>query len=218
MGRQETSPGGQIASNGAEVGKTEGGQNDRLRRRAIRLEYFTIAWNVVEAAVALVAGWVASSIALEGFGLDSIIETISGLTLLWRLTQPPLEAERAEKRAVRIVGMTFFALAAYVSYEAAADLWLHRVPQFSLPGLILAAASLIAMPVLGLAKRHAARQLNSRALAADAIETLLCSYLSATLLVGLALSGWFGWWWADPIAALGMVAFMIREGSEALSQ
>ena len=188
---------------------------DTLRRRAIRLEYFTVGWNIVEAAVALVAGGWASSVALIGFGLDSIIETISGFTLLWRFQQHGLEEHRAESRAVKVVGFTFFALAGYVGYEAATDLWFRRAPEFSLPGLILAALSLAIMPVLAVAKRRVARALNSRALAADSMETLLCSYLSATLLAGLMLNGLFGWWWADPVAALGMAAFMVREGIEA---
>lgn len=216
MGRQETSSSGQIASGGpASRDPAELAGVDILRRRAVRLEYFTIAWNIVEAAVALAAGWVASSIALEGFGLDSIIETLSGLTLLWRFRQKRLEDEHAETRAVRVVGATFFGLAAYVGYEAASDLWFRRAPRFSLPGFMLAAVSLVVMPILGIAKRRTARQLKSRALAADGLETLLCSYLSATLLVGLALNGWLGWWWADPIAALGMTIFMIVEGIEA---
>jgi divalent metal cation (Fe/Co/Zn/Cd) transporter len=167
--------------------------------------------------VALAAGGAASSIALIGFGLDSVIETASGVTLLWRFKQQGLEEHHAESRAVRIVGVTFFALAAYVGYEAIADLWLRRRPEFSLPGFILAAVSLIVMPVLGLAKRRLAIALHSRALAADGMETLLCAYLSATLLVGLALNGWLGWWWADPLAGLAIAAFMVREGYEAFS-
>jgi divalent metal cation (Fe/Co/Zn/Cd) transporter len=189
-----------------------------LRRRAVRLEYFTIAWNLVEAGVALVAGWLASSIALEGFGLDSMIETLSGAALLWRFKQSADEEEHAETRAVRLVGGTFFALAAYVGYQAAADLWLHRAPRFSLAGTILAFCSLLAMPALGIAKRRTARELQSRALAADALESLLCAYLSAALLLGLALNGGLGWWWADPIAAMAMTIFMIREGIEATFQ
>jgi divalent metal cation (Fe/Co/Zn/Cd) transporter len=185
-----------------------------LRRRAIRLEYFTVGWNIVEAAVALAAGGVASSTALIGFGLDSIIETVSGFTLLWRFQQRRLEERHAESRAIRLVGGTFFALAAYVGYEAASDLWLRRAPDFSLAGLILAALSLIVMPVLGVAKRRLAQVLNSRALAADGMETLLCSYLSATLLAGLALNGLLDWWWADPVAGLAIAGFMVREGIE----
>jgi len=190
---------------------------EALQQRAIRLEYFTIGWNSLEALVALVAGALASSIALVGFGLDSIIETISGAALLWRFKQQRLGEEEAESRAVKVVGATFFTLAAYVGYEAISDLWLRQPPKFSLPGAILAAVSLVVMPVLGVAKRRVAVQLNSRALAADGMETLLCSYLSATLLLGLVLNGWLGWWWADPVAALAMTLFMIREGIEAFS-
>jgi divalent metal cation (Fe/Co/Zn/Cd) transporter len=185
------------------------------RRQAVRLEYFTVGWNILEAAVALVAGVLAGSIALVGFGLDSIIETVSGLALLWRLRQRgDFEAE-AESRALRIVGLTFFALAAYVSYESITDLWRQEHPRESLVGIILAGVSLVVMPLLGRAKRRVARQLNSRALAADGKETYLCSYLSFTLLLGLGLNAWQGWWWADPVAALAMVVFMIREGVEA---
>ena len=157
---------------------------DTPRQRAIRLEYCTVAWNIIEAVVALAAGGRASSIALIGFGLDSIIEMISGLTLLWRFKQRGLDERHAESRAVRVVGFTFFALAAYVGYEAVTDLWFRRPAEFSLPGLILAALSLAIMPVLAVAKRRLARVLHSRALAADSLETLLCSYLSATLLAG----------------------------------
>jgi divalent metal cation (Fe/Co/Zn/Cd) transporter len=113
------------------------------------------------------------------------------------------------------VGLTFFALAAYVTYESVGDLWFRKRPEESLLGILLAAVSLVVMPVLARAKRRVARQLGSRALAADAMETLLCSLLSFTLLVGLGLNAAFGWWWADPMAALAMVVFMVREGAEA---
>lgn len=195
--------------------QAEGG-SEALRQRAVRLEYFTVGWNVVEAGVALAAGGAASSIALIGFGLDSIIESISGLTLLWRFKQHSVDEMSAESRAVKIVGLTFFALASYVVYEAAGDLWFRRAPEFSLVGFILAAVSLIVMPILGTAKRRVARALGSRALAADAMETLFCAYLSATLLLGLGLNGWRGWWWADPAAGLVLSGFMVREGFEAL--
>lgn len=115
-----------------------------------------------------------------------------------------------------MVAGTFFALAAYVGYEAGTDLWFRHRPEFSFPGLVLALLSLVIMPVLGVAKRRLAQALNSRVLAAGALETLLCSYLSATLLAGLVLNGWLGWWWPDPIAALGIAAFMLRESIEAL--
>ena len=191
-------------------------QAEADRQRAIRLEYFTIGWNALEAVVAIVAGLLAGSIALVGFGLDSIIETISGATLLWRLRQRGDFEQAAESRALRIVGLTFLLLAAYVSYESISDLWLRHQPRESLLGIILAAVSLVVMPLLGRAKRRLARQLGSRALAADGMETYLCSYLSFALLLGLGLNAWRGWWWADPVAALAMVAFMIREGIEAL--
>lgn len=191
-------------------------QAEVYRRRAIRLEYFTIAWNTAEALVGIVAGYLAGSVALLGFGLDSVIETVSGATLLWRLKQRGELETKAESRALRLVGLTFLALAAYFSYESITDLWFRHQAERSLIGIILAAVSLVVMPLLGCAKRRVARQLSSRALAADGMETYLCSYLSFALLLGLGLNAWLGWWWADPIAALAMVAFMIREGLEAL--
>lgn len=190
-------------------------QAELYRRRAIRLEYLTIGWNAVEAVVAIAAGAMAASIALVGFGLDSIIETVSGAALLWRLRQRGEAETRAESRALHIVGLTFFALAGYVTYESLTNLWFRHQPKESLAGMVLAAVSLVVMPLLGRAKRRLARQLNSRALAADGMETYLCSYLSFTLLLGLGLNAWQGWWWADPVAALAMVGFMIREGVHA---
>lgn len=190
-------------------------ESSALRRRAVRLEYLTIGWNVTEALVALAAGYLAGSIALVGFGLDSVIETVSGATLLWRLRQHGDLEQVAESRALRIVGLTFFGLAAFVGYESASDLWFRRQPEQSLVGMVLAAVSLVVMPLLGRAKRRLATRLGSRALAADGMETLLCAYLSFTLLLGLGLNAWLGWWWADPVAALAMVGFMLREGREA---
>jgi divalent metal cation (Fe/Co/Zn/Cd) transporter len=189
-----------------------------LARRASRLATFSVGYNALEAVVAIASGLLAGSIALVGFGLDSVIEVTSALTILWRFRSARQEQERAESRAVKLVGATFFALAAYVTYEAITDLWLRRTPAFSIPGLVIAVLSLIIMPILGLAKRRLAIKLASRALAADATETLLCSYLSATLLLGVAANGWLGWWWADPIAALCMVPYMIWEGLEAFEE
>ena len=188
---------------------------ESYRRQAIRLEYFTIGWNSLEAVVAITAGVLAGSIALVGFGLDSVIETVSGTALLWRLRQRADLEAAAERRALRLVGLTFFALAAYVSYESISDLWLGHRSRESLVGIILAAVSLMVMPLLGRAKRRVGRQLGSRALLADGMQTYLCSYLSFTLLLGLNLNAWAGWWWADPVAALAMVAFMVHEGVEA---
>jgi divalent metal cation (Fe/Co/Zn/Cd) transporter len=189
----------------------------RDRRWAVGLECLTVGWNTLEATVALAAGLVAGSIALVGFGLDSVIETASGLAVLWRFRQRGLAENTAEIRAVRFVGITFFALAIYVGYEAVADLWMRHEARFSLPGMVLAVAALVVMPVLGVAKRRVARRLGSRALAADGMESMLCAYLSAALIAGLALNGWLGWWWADPIAALLITGFMVREGIEAFS-
>ncbi|MBI4462062.1 MAG: cation transporter [Acidobacteria bacterium] len=190
--------------------------SDAFRQRAIRLEYFTIAWNAIEAVVAIVAGVVAGSIALVGFGLDSVIETLSGGTLLWRLRQRGEFEAMAESRALRLVGLTFLALAVYVTYESVSNLRGRERPEESWVGIILALVSLVVMPILGHAKRRVARVLGSRALAADGMETYLCSYLSFTLLLGLGLNAWQGWWWADPVAALAMVPFMVREGVAAL--
>jgi len=193
-----------------------------LLRQGIRLEYLTIGWNSLEAVVAVAAGWVAGSIALIGFGLDSVVEVAAGGMLLWRLRAEAVggdgeAAERAERRALRVVGFTFFALAAYILYESAGKLWRRDEPGESLPGLILAALSLIAMPLLAHAKYRTARALGSRALAADATETAVCSYLSLTLLLGLGLHALWGWWWADPAAALAMLPLIVREGWEAFA-
>lgn len=192
-------------------------ENGFERRRAIRLEYFTVAWNAVEIVVSIVAGVMAHSIALIAFGLDSVMEIASGLALLWRFTQHGMEDERADSRAVKIVGITFLLLSAYAGTEATGDLWFHRVPKSSVAGMVLAGAALIVMPLLGIAKRHLARSLGSRALSADSTETFFCSYFSATLLAGLALNAGLGWWWADPVAALVMAVLMLREGLEALT-
>lgn len=193
------------------------GERPLDRRRAIRLEYFTVAWSVVEIVVSIVAGVMAHSIALIAFGLDSVMEVASGLALLWRFTQQGMEDERADSRAVKIVGITFLLLSAYAGTEAAGDLWFHRAPKTSVAGMVLAGAALIVMPLLGIAKRRLARLLGSRALSADSTETFFCSYFSATLLVGLALNAGLGWWWADPVAALIMAVLMLREGLEALA-
>jgi len=190
-------------------------------RRGIRLEYFTIAWNSLEAIVAVGAGVIAGSIALVGFGLDSVIEVVSGAIVFWRLRAELGGAnqgasERAERRALFIVGLSFFALGAYVLYESGKKLWLRERPEESVVGLGLAIVSLVVMPVLALGKHRIARRLGSRALAADAKETAICSYLSLTLLLGL--NAWLGWWWADPVAALAMLPLIVHEGREAVEE
>jgi len=182
-----------------------------LARRGQRLEYFTIAWNSIEGAAALVSGMFAGSTALVGFGLDSMIEVISGAALLWRLRR-----DNAERIALRIVGVCFVALAAYIAYGALHSLLSRAAPEHSLPGIIVSIAALVVMPLLGRAKRDVARQLRSGAMHSDAKQADFCMYLSAILLGGLMLNLWLGWWWADPLAALVMVPLIVREGIGAL--
>lgn len=184
-------------------------------RHGRKLEYFTIGWNMVEASVAIGAGWFASSIVLVGFGVDSLIESLSGSVLLWRLFSPAHDESR-EKIALELVGISFLILAAYVAFEAVKSLFTHEPPQASFVGIGLSVVSLIIMPLLARAKRLLASNLESRAMKADSRQTDLCAYLSAILLGGLALNALFGWWWADPVAALIMVPIIAREGFEGL--
>ncbi|HVP42911.1 MAG TPA: cation transporter [Terriglobales bacterium] len=190
-----------------------------VSRRGRRLEIFTILWNSAEAVVALVAGAVAGSISLVGFGIDSLIEVTSGAALLWRMgvDDDPARRERIEQKSLKIVGGCFVALALYIAYEAVETLWRHQAAERSLPGIVLAAVSLAAMPLLSRAKRRVAASLNSAAMAADAKQTEFCAYLSAILLAGLLLNAALGWWWADPVAALLMVPIIANEGREALT-
>jgi len=186
-------------------------------RRGRWLEYITIGWNSLEAVIAIGAGLMAGSIALVGFGLDSIIEVSSGAALLWRLhMDAPENRERAEQIALKLVGVSFLLLAAYVSFDAAKSLIIREPPQASYTGIGLAALSLVIMPLLARAKRKVAASINSRALQADSRQTDICAYLSAILLGGLLLNALFGWWWADPIAALVMTPIIVKEGIEAL--
>ena len=184
-------------------------------RHGRKLEYFTIGWNMVEAGVAIGAGWFAGSIALVGFGVDSLIESLSGSVLLWRLSSPTHDESR-EKIALKLVGISFLILAAYVAFDAIKSLLVYEPPQTSLVGIGLSVASLIIMPLLARAKRLSASNLGSRAMKADSRQTYLCAYLSAILLGGLALNALFRWWWADPVAALIMVPIIAREGFEGL--
>lgn len=184
-------------------------------RAGRRLEYVTLGWNLLEAAVAVGAGVLAGSIALVGFGVDSLIESLSGAILLWRLQSHEAD-ERREQLALRLVGASFLVLAAYVAFEAVKSLYLRELPETSIVGIVLAALSLIVMPLLARAKRKVAARLESRALHADSRQTNLCAYLSAILLGGLGLNALVGWWWADPVAALIMVPIIAREGVEAL--
>lgn len=192
-------------------------ERTRSVRRGRWLEYLTIGWNSLEAVIAIGAGLVAGSIALVGFGLDSIIEVSSGAVLLWRLhMDAPEKRERAEAMTLKLVGISFLALAAYVAFDAVKSLITREPPEASYTGIGLAASSLVVMPLLARAKRKVAASINSRALQADSRQTDICAYLSAILLGGLLLNAIFGWWWADPIAALVMTPIIVKEGIEAL--
>jgi divalent metal cation (Fe/Co/Zn/Cd) transporter len=198
------------------VGLTVGPSPDRrvvLVRRVRRLVRATISYNVIEAAVAIGAGIAASSVALVGFGLDSTIEVASALAVAWQFRGPDIEAR--ERTALRIISLSFFALAAYVTIDAARTFLGGNDASPSMAGLVLAAISLAVMPVLSWAQRRAGRELGSVTAVADSKQTLLCTYLSGILLVGLALNAAFGWAWADPLAGLVIAAMAVREGREA---
>jgi divalent metal cation (Fe/Co/Zn/Cd) transporter len=183
------------------------------------LQYVSIGWNSIECGVALWTGFAAGSIALVGFGFDSAIEVTSSLAALWRLRHDPDEERRevAERRTMRIVGICFLLLAAYVLFDAVEALTTRQPPDHSVPGIILATLSMIVMPPLVRKKRRVAACLGSGALEAEARQTRVCAYLSGILLAGLGLNAWLGWWWADPVAGLVMVPLIGWEGWQALS-
>jgi divalent metal cation (Fe/Co/Zn/Cd) transporter len=191
---------------------------EAVARRGKQLEYFTIAWNTLEGLVAVVAGALAGSISLVGFGIDSFIEVTSGGVLLWRMSVDAdvRKRERREKLSLRIVGVCFLALAAYVGYESISDLVSRKSPEHSIPGIVLACVSLVVMPILARAKKKVGNELGSAAMHADAKQTDFCVYLSVILLLGLLLNAALGWWWADPTAALIMVPLIAKEGVEAM--
>ena len=187
-----------------------------LVQRGLVLNWATIGYNVVEAIVAIGAGLVSGSVALLGFGLDSVIEVTASGAAQWRLRADfdARRRERVERASLRIIVWSFLALAAYVVYESA-DALLHREPpERSIVGLVLLALSAVVMPLLARAKRGVARAMTSRALEADATQTSLCAYLSVIALAGVALNAVLGWWWADPVAALAMVPIIAKEGVE----
>jgi len=181
------------------------------------LSYATLAVVSLEASVALAAGIAAGSVALLGYGADSVIELVSGVTALWRLTvdHEPARRARVERRSARVIGASFVALAAYVLVDAAQTLIRREPPRTSAAGIAVALLSLVTMPALARAKRRVATGLRSGALVGDAAQASLCAYLSAILLAGLALNGAVGWWWADPVAALVMVPIIAQEGIRA---
>jgi divalent metal cation (Fe/Co/Zn/Cd) transporter len=189
------------------------------RRWAWWLTAATIAWNSLEAVVAVATGVLAGSIALVGFGLDSVVEVASAVVIAWRLAREGADEEaneRAERRAVRLIALSFFAIAAYVAADALGALvGLRDEPQHSPLGLAITALSLVVMPSLAWAKRKVAARLGSVALKADAAETQLCTYLSGVVLLGLTVNALLGWWWMDPLAGLVVAALAVREGRQA---
>jgi len=189
---------------------------DEALRAGLRLEYFSLTWNVLEFVVGMIAGLAAGSVALIGFALDSIAEASSAAALLWRLRaeRRGKVSEDVEGRAIRLVAAAFFLLAAYISVRAVADLLNQARPDESIPGLVIATVSLIVMPWLARRKRAVAVTLGSRAMEADSLQTMLCTYLSAVLLAGLLANSLFGLWWADPLAALVIAWIAVREGLE----
>jgi divalent metal cation (Fe/Co/Zn/Cd) transporter len=189
-------------------------KRQELLVRARRLEYLTLAWNGLEALVALLAGVLSGSVALVGFGLDSVIECASAVVVLWRVRRDvDVQCrERAERRAQQLIGVSFLLLALYVTIESLHALWTHAHPERSVAGVVIAAAAVIVMPLLGKAKRRIAVQLASGALHSDSRQADFCAYLSGILLAGLVLNHWAGWWWADSAAALVMVPIIAREG------
>lgn len=184
-----------------------------LARRVRLLVAATIAYNVLEAVVAISAGTIASSTALVGFGLDSVVEVASAAAVAWQFSTPDHEAR--ERKALRIIALSFFALAAYVTVESVRALLGGHEAAHSTVGIVLAAVSLAVMPGLSYAQRRAGRELGSHSAVADSRQTLLCTYLSGVLLAGLVLDSLFGWWWADPGAALVIAAVAVREGRSA---
>lgn len=184
-----------------------------LTRRVRWLVAATITYNVVEAVVAITAGAIASSTALIGFGLDSVVEVASAVAVAWQFSGADPEAR--ERTALKVIAVSFYALAAYVAVEAARSLLGAEPAEHSTVGIVLAAVSLVVMPVLSLAQRRAGRQLGSASAVADSKQTLLCTYLSGVLLVGLLLNSLFGWYWADPVVALVIAGVAVREGRTA---
>ncbi|MBN1291038.1 MAG: cation transporter [Candidatus Latescibacteria bacterium] len=188
------------------------------KKKALVLSYITVIYNILEGVVSITAGYFAGSIALAGFGLDSFVESLSGMIMIRRFTGHETmsedEEKLAENKAVRYIGYTFFIFAAYVLYESATKLYFHEKPEPSLFGIGIAIVSLITMPVLYYQKLDTARKIGSKSLIADAKETLACTMLSVSLLAGLGFNLLFGWWWADPLTGLIIVYFLVREGFE----
>jgi divalent metal cation (Fe/Co/Zn/Cd) transporter len=197
-----------------------GAERPELLQRGLRLEYLTVGWNIIEGVVSVAAAVAAGSVALFGFGIDSFVETTSGLILIWRLRAErfagdPETIARIDRRAHRLVGLSLFLLAAYVAFDAVKALAARERPEPTTAGVVITSLSLVVMWWLARAKRRTARGLGSRALEADSFQTSACFWLSLITLAGIALNATLGWWWADPVAALGMTWFLVAEGREA---
>lgn len=190
---------------------TDDAHKRALVRRGRRLELITLGWDGAEAVVAITAGALAGSAALLGFGFDSVIESVSGSILLWRL----IEGEHREELALKLVGASFFLVAGYIAFDAISALVEQSPPGVSYVGIALAGVAVVIMPWLARAKRRVAAEIGSRALGKDSVQSDICAWLSGILLAGLALNALFGWWWADPSAALAMVPILVNEGREA---
>ena len=196
------------------TGRGEAERRQRLTSRARRLTQLGLAWHALEAAIAIAAGVIAGSVALVGFGADSVIEAGAGLVVLWLVTGERLSSHRAERHAQQLIAASFLALALYVTVESARDLIAGQHPAVSWAGVALAAVTLVAMPPLAAAKRRVGTALGSSATTSESRQTMLCAYLSAALLVGLLANAVAGWWWADPAAALVIAGLAVKEGIE----
>jgi len=190
----------------------------QLVKRGSTLEYFTVGYNTLEGLVSIIAGSIAGSVSLVGFGLDSLIEVTSGTALLWRLHHDWNEARReaVERITLRIVAWCFIVLAVYIAFDSGVTLLRHEKPERSIPGIVVAATSVVVMPLLARAKRRVAEGIDSAAMRADSRQTDFCTYLSAILLCGLLLNAFLGWWWADPVAGVVMVPIIAKEGVDAI--
>ncbi len=196
--------------------------DSRLHKRALSLSYFTVGYNISEGIVSILAGILADSIALVGFGLDSFVESLSGGVMIWRLRKhgkiSEEQEERVEKKAVRLIGYTFFILGAYVLYESIEKLYLHEIPDPSLLGIVIAVISIIVMPMLFYLKYQTGKSMGIRSLVADSKQTLACVFLSGALLVGLGLNYLYGFWQGDPIVGLVIVIYLAKEGYTVLKE
>jgi divalent metal cation (Fe/Co/Zn/Cd) transporter len=196
-------------------GATNGEPRRRLVRRARALAWLGLAWHIVEAAVAIAAGLVAGSVALVGFGADSLIEAVAGIVVIWLMAESRSSSAAADRRAQQLIAATFGLLAAYIAVESLRDLVAGYHPQASWIGVTLSVVTLVTMPPLARAKRRVGEQLGSSATASESRQTMLCAYLSAALLAGLLANAVLEWWWADPIAALVIAGVAAREGRDA---